>query len=366
MSQRPTSTAWLTLDETDNDVEQFLEYGAAALNIGIEIQSPESTLIRVINGIAHDGQPRALILDNFHVITNPEVHRTVAYLLEHLPPNLRLIIAGQTLPSLPMARLRVRGRLNQIRGTELAFSQQETTEFLQPCLLSPSAGSTLLPIMEGWAAGLQFIALASRESDDTDEQAELVRRYVRELVAQEILETQSPDLRAFLLHTAILEDLSPALCDALTGRKDSNAMLESLLTEGHFIRRIGGQIYRYASFFQAALREHLTLTTPEKLSELLDRAASFTHNENGDATSSPSHDPSLSQREHEVLAMLADGLSSPEIARRMIIAVSTVKTHIKHIYRKLDVDNRYQAVKRARELNLLQIEMEERLRRMFR
>lgn len=358
----PKSTSWVTLDETDNNLRQFLAYMTAVLDIGIEAHSPEEMLIAVLNGTPADGKPHTLILDNYHVIANGEVHRAVAFLLEHCPPNLRLIIAGRNVPPLPLARLRVHGKLNHIRSTELALSQQEAAGFLSERRLSGNAA--MVAAMEGWAAGLQFIALASAESSAPDEQALLIRNYVREFVAQEILPAYPPNVQEFLLHTSILDTLTPERCNTLTKRQDGYAILESLITEGNFIRRLGKDCYRYAPFFQTALREHLALTSPSVMTELLERAEAI-HSERGQSANMPG-DLALSQREHEVLTMLADGLSSPEIARRMIIAVSTVKTHIKHIYRKLEVDNRYQAVKRAQELNIIQMQMEDRMRKMFR
>jgi LuxR family maltose regulon positive regulatory protein len=321
-------------------------------------------LIAMLNGSTYEGKPHTLILDDFHFITNTDVNRAVAFLLDHCPPSLRLIIAGRTAPPLPLARLRVRGKLNHIRSTELAFSQHETEEFLTIADLSVNAD--LLPPLQGWAAGLQFIALAAQESDDPNEQAWLARSYVREFVAQEILPAYPHDVQEFLLHTSILEAPTPDLCDALTGRQDSYGILESLVAQGNFVRRIEEKTYRYARFFQVALQEQLALTSPAIMAALLERVAALNHQLERGGTANTPNDPALSQREHEVLTMLADGLSSPEIARRMIIAVSTVKTHIKHIYRKLEVDNRYQAVKRAQELNIIQIKMEEQMRRMFR
>jgi ATP/maltotriose-dependent transcriptional regulator MalT len=363
VAQHPRVCSWLTLDETDNDPQQFLAYVAASLNLSIEVHSPEAMLIAVLNEATYEGKPHTLILDNFHLIKNGEVQRAVAFLLDHCPPSLRLIIAGRSLPPLPVARLRVRGKLNHIRSTDLAFSQQETVALLE---ISSPLVDDLLSQMEGWAAGLQFITLAAAESTNPDEQVGLVRTYVREFVVQEILSGFSPDVQNFLLQTSLLETLTPERCDSLTGSHHGFAMLELLLAEGSFVRRYGQNRYRYTPFFQTALQEQLALNLSTDKATLVQRATAINRLADDHHSAKPTNDLALSQREHEVLTMLADGLSSPEIARRMIIAVSTVKTHIKHIYRKLEVDNRYQAVKRAQELNIIQIEMEERMRKMFR
>ena len=360
-----TPTSWLTMDDEDNDPYRFTAYLSSALGQPCESISIERALVSLINHIAQSRQTHALVLDDYHFIVNPEAHQIVAFLLEHLPTNLHLIVIGRVQPALPLARQRVAGRLNHIRSRDLAFLPEEAMDLMHHCYPQISTSWAALSETEGWAAGLQLHAVAYDEGGNPSECQERWRQYLREYLVQEILSKQPVELQSFLLQTSLLEYLSVETCEALTGRLDSRSLLQSLHAEGLFTRYEGAQTYRYEVFFRDSLREHFALTAPEHYGDLLGRVSLMSGMTQQPDTPVIVSVP-LSEREREVLALLADGHSSPEIAQKMIIAVSTVKTHIKHIYRKLEVDNRYQALNRARELNLLQIEMEKRYQQLMR
>lgn len=354
---------WVTLDEHDNDAFTLMSYLCAALSITAESGSTEGMLALLINTVAEAGTNYWLFLDDFDRLTSADAYRVLAYLLAHLPPNLHVVIAARTPPALPYARLRAQRRLLHLRAADLAFTPEETGAFFEHAAGGVDIEPTLARELNGWAAGLALLGEVCGETESPVERARRFRQYVREYVAQEILTSIPEDRLSFLLRTAVLHELTVDSCTAITGRADARMLLDAFCAEGLFIRQTDADSYEYAPFFREALREHFTHTAPALAAALIETAEAGTDEGERDALFA---DVPLSEREREVLALLANGHSSPEIAQRMIIAVSTVKTHIKHIYRKLNVDNRYQAMKRARELNLLQIEMEERYRQMMR
>jgi LuxR family maltose regulon positive regulatory protein len=364
-ARRREGVSWLTADESDNDVQQFAHYLCGCFDLHPMASPPQEMLVRLLNHVAAGKQAGTLILDSVHTLTSRKAHQLIVHLLDHQPRNLRLIIASRTLPPLPLARLRVQGRLNVIRTADLSFTAEEASAFFAAQHPNVTIERALRDRVIGWAAGLQLLALAHQEGEFQADRAELTRQYVREYLVQEVLLAQPASVQSFLLQTAFLERLTPDQCNVITRRNDSQAMLQNLHANELFLRRHSDQSYTYLPFFRDALREHLTITNPDETQAVLNRISLSNRGLNvfaaEDATLS-----TLSEREREVLALLADGHSSPEIARQMIIAVSTVKTHIKHIYRKLNVDNRHQALKRAQQLNLVQIEIEGRFRQMIR
>jgi LuxR family transcriptional regulator, maltose regulon positive regulatory protein len=292
--------AWVALDEGDNDPVRFWRYVATAFEsvrpgtsqfILSLLESPQALpiellLTTLINTLA---EPDAasdeifLVLDDYHAIEASDIHSGIAFLLEHLPPHVHIIIASRVPPPLPMARLRARGQLSEIRAVDLRFTRGEAIELLHSLLgesLPESSLTMLEKQTEGWAAGLQLAALSLRGLDDIPAQIEAfggTNRLVLDYVAEEILHRQPANVQRFLLHTSILERLTASLCDAVTGDLDGQSMLETLEHESLFLIPLDSEQrwYRYHHLFAHLLFQRLKRTLPEVIPQLHHRAAEW-------------------------------------------------------------------------------------------
>jgi len=293
---------WVSLEEADNDPTRFLSYLIAALQV-IEagtgeavlnsLRSPqpppiESVLTALVNEIATIPKDFALVLDDYHVIANVAVHDTISFLVDHLPPNAHLVIATRIDPPLPLARLRARGQMIEIRADDLRFTPQETSAFLWGAMgldLPEESVKALEERTEGWIAGLQLAALSMRGREDVSGFIAALRgssRYVLDYLAEEVLRRQPEDVGAFLLQTSILDRLSGPLCDAVTDRADGQEMLERLERANLFTIPMDEERrwYRYHHLFSEFLREHLHRTQLDQ-EPRLHRKASAWYEHNG-------------------------------------------------------------------------------------
>jgi ATP/maltotriose-dependent transcriptional regulator MalT len=298
-SQHPP--AWLSLDEGDNDPARFWRHVVAALDracpgIGEGVspllgppapQSFDGLVTALINELAAQPGERELllILDDYHVIDAQLVHASVSFLLEHRPPRLSLVLATRSDPPLALARLRVRGQLAELRAADLRFTAGEAAALLQQAAAEPdralpeTALAALAARTEGWAAGLQLAALSLRGQPDV---AGFVadftgsHRYILDYLAEEVLERQPEQIRIFLLETCVLERLSGALCDAVTGRTGSQALLEQVERSGLFIMPLDQARgwWRYHHLFADLLRARLE-QRPGRAAELHRSAAAW-------------------------------------------------------------------------------------------
>jgi LuxR family transcriptional regulator, maltose regulon positive regulatory protein len=296
-SGRPV--AWLGLDAGDNDPVRFWRYVAAALDqarpgiagrlgplLGPRApRSFEGLVTALINEL--DAQPGRdevlLVLDDYHLVDAGPVHESVAFLLENLPPGLLLVVSGRADPPLPLARLRARGQLAELRAAELRFTTGEAAALLGAAagpVLPDAAVVTLTARTEGWAAGLQLAALSLRGRTDA---AGFVaafsgsHRFVLDYLADEVLDGQPGPVRAFLLETSVLERLSGELCDAVTGRPGSQAMLHHIEQAGLFLvplDEVRGW-WRYHHLFADLLRARLAQELPGRVQELHRAAAAW-------------------------------------------------------------------------------------------
>jgi LuxR family maltose regulon positive regulatory protein len=227
--------AWLSLDRNDNQVERFSIYLVAALQeadptIGSEAaqlmaaaqQVPaEAVLTSLINDLDAASGEMVLVLDDYHVISSQAVHAQVTFLLEHCPGTFHLLIATRSDPPLPLARLRARGQMVELRAADLRFTEPEATQFLNDVMrLGLDAGSVaaLEERTEGWIAGLQMAALSMRGREDVPgfiKGFSGTNRYILDYLLEEVLARQSPEIQRFLLYTSILERLAAPLCDAV-------------------------------------------------------------------------------------------------------------------------------------------------------
>jgi LuxR family transcriptional regulator, maltose regulon positive regulatory protein len=305
------TTAWLSVDAGDNDPARFWRYVGAALDqpqpgvadqvdvlLGGSGPALEAVATVVVNHFAGVPSEQAvtLVLDDYHLIEDPAVHAGVGFLVDHLPPGLRLILATRADPPLPLALLRARGQLSELREHDLRFTRDETAVFLREVAgmeLPLDSLAALHERTEGWAAGLQLAALSLQGRPDP---AGFVRtfagshRYVLDYLTQEVLARQTDDLVGFLLDTSILERLSGPLCDAVTGRSDSQALLERIERANLFLRpldEVRGW-WRYHHLFADLLRARLQQTRPERVPDL-HRAAAGWHESKGSADDAVSH-----------------------------------------------------------------------------
>ena len=291
--------AWLSLDVGDNDPARFWRYVVAALGqarpgIGelagpvlgpLEASSPDGLVMALINELAAD--PREdevlLVLDDYHLIDSQPVHGSLLFLLEHLPPGLRMVLASRSDPPLPLARLRAGGQLAELRAAELRFTADEAAALLREAIgadLPGTAVAALTARTEGWAAGLQLAGLSLRGQADT---AAFVaafsgsHRYVLDYLTGEVLERQNPQVREFLLETSVLERLTGELCDAVTGRAGSQAMLAGIERAGLFLvplDEVRGW-WRYHHLFADLLRARLQAEQPGRVQALHRAAAAW-------------------------------------------------------------------------------------------
>ena len=273
--------AWLSLDAADNDPVRFWRHAVAALDrarpgigerAGLLLGLPapaslEGLVTALINDLAaqpDDGEV-LLVLDDYHLIDAQPVHVSLAFLLEHLPPGLHLVLASRADPPLPLARLRAGGQLAELRTADLRFSAEEAAALLRESAgadLPAAAVAALAARTEGWVAGLQLAALSlAGQADPAGFVAAFSgsHRYVLDYLAEEVLDRQHEELRTFLLETSLLERLSGGLCDAVTGRTDSQAMLERVERAGLFLvplDEVRGW-WRYHHLFADLLRARL-------------------------------------------------------------------------------------------------------------
>jgi LuxR family maltose regulon positive regulatory protein len=294
---RDWPVAWLSLDAGDNDPLRFLLYLAAALESAQAdltghtlalLQSRQTPVVDVVlNLLAYElsGCPRdvALVLDDYHEITNLELHQGLEFLLAHLPPAVHLVLLTRADPPLPLARLRARNQLIEIRAADLRFTAEETAAFLNDVMglgLSPGNVAALERRTEGWAAGLQLAALSLRGREDPSAFVATFsgsHHYIVDYLVEEVLDRQPEAVRSFLLQTAILDRLSGPLCDTLTGRSDGQAVLEQLEQGNLFLTPLDDQRrwYRYHPLFADVLRNRLRQADAGALPELLHRAAAW-------------------------------------------------------------------------------------------
>jgi len=291
--------AWLDLDGGDSDPARFWRYVIAALDrakpglagrMGPLLSPPpshsfEGLVAALVNELTADPGPDEvlLILDDYHLVDSRPVHESVAFLLENLPPVLRIVVSGRADPPLPLARLRARGQLAELRAADLRFTAEEAAALLGEAAgpgLPAAAAETLTARTEGWAAGLQLAGLSLRGHADP---AGFVaafsgsHRFVLDYLADEVLDGQPGQVRAFLLETSVLERLSGELCDAVTGRPGSQAMLASIERAGLFLvplDEVRGW-WRYHQLFADLLRARLQAEQPGRVQALHRAAAAW-------------------------------------------------------------------------------------------
>jgi LuxR family maltose regulon positive regulatory protein len=294
--------AWVSLDPGDNDPTRFWRYciaalqtilpgaGANALTLLESSQPPpiEPVVTILINDLTTIENDFTLVLDDVHVIDAQPVRGAIAFLVDHMPPRMHLVLASRADPPLPLAHLRARGESIELRAADLRFTPDEAAAFLTDVMgLSLPAGdvAALETRTEGWIAGLQLAALSMQGRDDI---AGFIAaftgddRYIVDYLVEEVLRRQPEPVRSFLLQTSILDRLSASLCDAITGRNDGKALLESLERANLFVVPLDDrrQWWRYHQLFADVLRAHAMEEQPDRLPSLHRRASQW-HEQHG-------------------------------------------------------------------------------------
>jgi LuxR family maltose regulon positive regulatory protein len=291
-------TAWVSLDAGDNDPTRFLLYVAAAMENAQQpglgeavrgmLQSPtrppmQAILTALLNEIDALKETRTLVLDDYHVIEAQPVHDALAFLIDHLPPTLRLVIATRMDPPLPLSRLRARDQLVELRASDLRFTEDEASAFLNQVMglhLDAQAVSRLESRTEGWIAGLQLAALSLKGREDAAAFLDSFtgsHRYIMDYLFDEVLARQPEGVREFLTQTSVLNRLCGPLCEAVTGQPGGQATLERLEAANVFLIPLDAERrwYRYHNLFADVLRARLAQEPEGRAAELHRRAAEW-------------------------------------------------------------------------------------------
>jgi LuxR family maltose regulon positive regulatory protein len=290
------SVAWVSLDARDSDPDTFWSYVFTALQsalphiggqeLGLRAaDSPpvQQVLAGVLNDLAADSTDVVLVLDDYHAIESREIDEAMSFLFEHAPQGLHVVLTSRSDPAFPLARLRARRELVEVRATDLRFTPDEAATYLNETMglrLTASQVRELEQRTEGWIAALQLAALSLAKHEDV---AGFVAaftgddRYIVDYLVEEVLQSQPPKTEAFLLQTSVLDRLTGALCDEVTGQVDSTAILHALDRANMFLVPLDDQRrwYRYHHLFADVLRTRLDEQRPEQVAELHRRASGW-------------------------------------------------------------------------------------------
>src|ERR1700758_4136276 len=310
LADTASGTAWMSVDAGDNDPVRFWAhviagvtrvsagFGAGGLRV-LPARGPvglNAALPRLVNELAALPVPLTLAFDDYHLVSNQEVLHSVAFLVEHLPPGVRLALTTRADPELPLARLRARGELLEIRADDLRFTEDETAALLNGTMslaLPPADIRSLQHRTEGWAAGLHLAGLSLRGRPGPSAFIHAFAgddRQIVDYLLAEVLDGLPAEIRAFLLRTSVLDRLSGPLCDAVADGQGAQRILEEIERSNLFLVPLDTRRrwYRYHHLFRELLRHELDRTEPD-LAELLHRRASAWHRAHGDITEAISH-----------------------------------------------------------------------------
>ena len=288
--------AWLSLDQDDNDISRFLQYVITALksilpDIRVDLLPPQSIaqsapkndlVSSLINEISTTSQDILLVLDDYHTIVQDAIHQTLMYLLDNCPPNLHIVIVTRTDPPVRIANLRAKGQLCELRAGDLQFSLAEAVDYfsnLKDCGVNHADIEALVRKTEGWIAGLQLAVISLRGYEDKHV---FIRSFagddhlIADYLLEEVLNSLPESSRQFLLETSILDRMCASLCQAVTGREDSQEILETLGKANIFLTPLDNRRnwYRYHHLFQDLLYQRLKQRNPADQINKLHRLAS--------------------------------------------------------------------------------------------
>jgi LuxR family maltose regulon positive regulatory protein len=290
--------AWVALDSNDNDLVHFWQRLLAALarcnpDIAHEALATlltagasapiEYVLTQLINRIATSSTRYLLVIDDYHLIVEPSIHRSLHLLLQHIPPQLNLVVLSRTEPPLPLADLRARGQALEVRAEQLRCTRTEIETFLTDVMgvrLTPAWLDEVQHSTEGWLLGLQLLGLSLQGTSDPTTTLTALRASTHPASAfliEHVFQRQLPAMQTFLLKTSILDSLCAPLCDVLMETSNSQQLLEQLTQANLFLVALDGQRhwYRYHQLFADALRERLEREQPEQTRSLYQRASNW-------------------------------------------------------------------------------------------
>lgn len=376
--ERGIVAAWVSLDASDNDPVRFWTYVVSALaSAKRELGEATLTLLRLpqsapiatvlgelINDIATVSENLTLVLDDYHVIETSAIHKALSFLLDNLPPQLRLVIASRHDPPLPLARFRAQRQLLELRERDLSFTEEETAAFLNRVMglrLPAQDVSALQARTEGWAVGLQLAALSMQTEKDFTSSIRTFtgsHRHVFDYLAQEVLRHQPGHLKAFLLRASVLDRLCGSLCEAVTEMSDSQAMLERLEMANLFTVPLDQERswYRFHHLFADFLRSRARNEFGEHGVADLHRRASDWYARQGFIEDAVAH--ALAAAEYEIAARLIEE-HAPSIFARGEVSIlvawsrsfparllrSSLKLSVIFAWAQLAMGNRGQAEK---------------------
>jgi LuxR family maltose regulon positive regulatory protein len=297
ISECKCPVAWLSLDKEDNDPVRFLAYVITAVqtikpNLGQEMlnvlqSSQPPSIINLLPGLINQLDELqvqfVLVLDDYHVIVSPEIHKAIIFIIDHQPPHLLLLLTTRTDPPLPLPQLRGRGQLTELRQADLCFSEEETVTFLKQgsgIELTSRDVNLLVNRTEGWIAGLQMAALSMRNKKDISRFIESFggsHEFIVDYFASEILSNLPEPVKSFLFKTSFLDQLCGNLCDQVTGQAGSQQMLERLQEANLFLVPLDDEHiwYRYHQLFADLLNKSLKQNDPTEVPELHLRASQW-------------------------------------------------------------------------------------------
>jgi LuxR family maltose regulon positive regulatory protein len=297
----PAATAWLSVDREDNDPERFWTYFVAALQTvqadlgqrclemletgkAPSIKAVQTTLV---NEISQAKGEFVLVLDDYHEIASRSVHESLAFLIDHLPAQAHLVVATRVDLPLPLARLRVRGQLNELRATDLRFTTDEATAFFNDIMelrLTTDNVKALDSLTEGWIASIRMAAISMQGCENIPSFiAEFAgtHRHIMDYLVEEVLGRQEDSVQQFLVQTSVLDRLSAALCNAVTGGDSGQGMLDHLQSANLFVVPLdeSRKWFRYHHLFSDLLRDRLQKTQPDLIPVLHRRASAWFEHE---------------------------------------------------------------------------------------
>jgi LuxR family maltose regulon positive regulatory protein len=327
--------AWVSLGEEDNDSMQFWTYVVTALqSVEPEVGKTALALLEtpqslpdesipsvLINDLVQSGQDFVLILDDYHTIRNQSIHTALSFFIDHLPDNIHLVLSTRVDPPFPLARLRARDWLTELRATDLRFTLDEANSFLAQTmgLILPDQDVKAIETRtEGWIASLQLAAISMRQQTDISSFIKAFTGsniFVAEYLMEEVLNQQSEEVRTFLLQTSILARLNPGLCDAVRAATDGQVLLRQLYQSNLFVIPLDdeGQWFRYHQLFADLLLARLQASKSGEEIAILHRHAALWYEQAGMASDSIAH--ALSAKDYQYAVALIEKIALPMILK---------------------------------------------------
>jgi LuxR family maltose regulon positive regulatory protein len=336
---RASAAAWLSVDREDNDPDRFWTYFVAALQTvqpGLGQRSLEmletgrapsirAVLTTLVNDISKAKRDFVLVLDDYHEITSKSVHESLAFLVEHLPLRAHLVLATRIDPPLSLARLRVRGQLNELRAADLRFTTEEAAAFFNDVMelgLSTDNVRALESLTEGWIASIRMAAISMQSCQSIPgfiAEFAGTHRHIMDYLVEEVLGRQKPSVQQFLVRTSILDRLCVPLCNAVTGGENAQEMLDHLQSANLFIVPLdeNRKWFRYHHLFSDLLRDRLLKTQADRIPVLHRRAGEWFERE---GLTSEAIQHALAARDLERAADLIESVAVPLISQGKISA----------------------------------------------